>query len=724
MLGPRDALIAQLVKSLGLVNDAGLKRATELKKRFPNQGFEQILVSMGLLDKAGYTRLLAAYQAQQAKAPPSKPAAPARATPAAKPRAEPGSDDGLIVPDEEDQRALARRPARGVPTPDPLATPPSDENLSTDTPPPDEDAILAEPTLQLRDDPAQKPTDTDEDAILAEPTLMIREDEKPKFKGAPPKGKPAPAPKNEDAILAEPTLMLRDDELKSPPKPAAKPADKKRPPPRPEPTLKPTSEDLILAEPTLMMPDEELRAAPPPKARKGELELELKPTSEDEILAEPTLMVPTDEEDAARPAKTNEEAILAEPTLMLGDDELKSGGRPGGDFPNLDLMPSDEAGTGGFFAGNAPAAPAPAEAPLELPANLVAGEAPAPQGPKGPQPGAKKKAKGGVLDRKEFERRSKLRMSYEGLHIGDYEIVGELARGAFGVVLRVKPESTAKTLARERGFQGEFMAMKVMLETNDPEETRRFMDEVKVLIELVHPNIIRIFDAGVEKGLKYYTMELIEGVDTRTLVREQGGKLPVLYAVRIAKDVAAALAVVHQKTIYHRDLKPANVMIDRKSQPYRTVLIDFGLVTKKQTGEKKDDGLILGTPSYMPPEQAKPKGGFGEVNGTSDIYSLGATFYFLMTGTSPFPGKDPREIIKRVCTEPPPSPTTLNPEIPKSIAALCMKCLAKNQRERYVAARLLEQELEKELNAAQLKLKAKGFVRKLFGGGSGTPPKA
>src|SRR5262249_43343610 len=156
-----------------------------------------------------------------------------------------------------------------------------------------------------------------------------------------------------------------------------------------------------------------------------------------------------------------------------------------------------------------------------------------------------------------------------------------------------------------------------------PEETRRFMDEVKVLITLVHPNIVRIFDAGVEKGLKFYTMELIEGVDSRTLVREQGGKLPVLYAVRIAKDVAAALAAVHQKTIYHRDLKPANVMVDKASQPYRTVLIDFGLVAKRQGEKGKDEGLILGTPSYMPPEQAKPKGGFGEVNGTSDLYSLG-----------------------------------------------------------------------------------------------------
>jgi serine/threonine-protein kinase len=158
-------------------------------------------------------------------------------------------------------------------------------------------------------------------------------------------------------------------------------------------------------------------------------------------------------------------------------------------------------------------------------------------------------------------------------------------------------------------------------------------------------------------------------------------------------------------------------MIDRARQPYRTVLIDFGLVAKQKVN-KSDEGLILGTPSYMPPEQAKPRGNFGAVNATSDIYSLGATFYFLMTGFAPFPGKDPREIIKRVCTEPPPDPTSLNPEIPRSIGAICMKCLAKAQRDRYPSAAALVKDLDKELSSAQRMLKAKGFMRRIFGSGS------
>ncbi len=445
-------------------------------------------------------------------------------------------------------------------------------------------------------------------------------------------------------------------------------------------------EEKILAEPTIMLPDEELRRKPVVAAPR-------QPT-EDEILAEPTLLVPDDNLIAPASNVPSEEQILAEPTILVRDDKV-------------DLMPEPEVEV-------------PPDVDIAVPDDITVGASAPVISDVAPVPGAKKQ-RSGRLDRKEFERRSKLRMGFEGMTIGDYEIAGELSRGAFGVVLKVKPGTQARALAKQRGFSAELLAMKVMLSASDPEEARRFTDEIQVLINLDHPNIVRMFDAGGDAGLQYYAMEMIQGVDSRTLVRENGGKLPVLYAARIARDVASALESVHQKTIYHRDLKPANVMIDREAQPYRTVLIDFGLVAKR-TVSKGDEGLILGTPSYMPPEQAKPKGGFGEVNATSDIYSLGATFYFLMTGQAPFPGKDPREIIKRVCTEPPPDPTTLNPEIPKSIAAICMKCLAKPQRDRYHSATLLTKDLDRELSSGQLKLKAMGFMRKIFGGGSGRTP--
>jgi hypothetical protein len=744
VLDKRDELIAWLGKSLGLVSDTALARATELKKRFPGKPLEQLLDESGFLTKENKAKLAAAFnqKIREGQGQGQRGAAPAAKVPArpGKPQAR-ADDSGVIVPDAEDADMLARAV-------DPLATPPSEDTLGSD-----EDL-----------------TEAEEAELLAEPTIMMQdEDLKPKARARPPEPKPAPRPQprpapsqraprpepkplppsEEDEILSEPTIMVPDEELAAPPSRPA-PARGRAPPPRPAQQPAPPSEEEILSEPTIMVPDEEM-SAPAPPAKKGSGQRPPLPEQgEEEILSEPTLMVPDDElallpeEPETQPLA--EEAILAEPTLMLPEEDLRTAprgrpparpGAPGsGRSPaprptKKTPSPEDEAALLAEPTIVLPGAKEP-EAPLDLlpeepsgevaiPEDLTAGGVPAEPASSGPpQPGVKKRS--GKLDRREFERRSKLRMGFEGMTLGDYLIEGELSRGAFGVVLKVRPESQAKLLMKERGFSGELMAMKVMLETHDPEETRRFMDEVKVLIGLVHPNIIRIFDAGVENGLKYYTMELINGVDSRTLVREQGGKLPVLYAMRITKDVAGALASVHAKTIYHRDMKPANVMIDRGSQPYRTVLIDFGLVTKK-TLNKADEGLVLGTPSYMPPEQAKPKGGFGEVNATSDVYSLGATFYFLMTGQAPFPGKDPREIIKRVCSEPPPDPITLNAEIPKTIAALCMKCLAKPQRDRFTSAKLLEKELEKELASAQLKLKAKGFMRKIFGsGGSGRQP--
>ncbi len=146
---------------------------------------------------------------------------------------------------------------------------------------------------------------------------------------------------------------------------------------------------------------------------------------------------------------------------------------------------------------------------------------------------------------------------------------------------------------------------------------------------------------------------------------------------------------------------------------YRAVLIDFGLVTEHE--ENKDKGLILGTPSYMPPEQAQPRGGHGSINSTSDIYSLGATLFFLLTGRAPFIGKDPRKIIQMVVNDPPPDPVSLNPQIPRRIGDVVLKCLEKRQRDRFHSCNQLEAELEKELRSGRMKLKAKSFFGKFLG---------
>ncbi|MCW8141147.1 MAG: serine/threonine protein kinase, partial [Planctomycetota bacterium] len=474
-----------------------------------------------------------------------------------------------------------------------------------------DDSTYEEPTIRLRDEP------DDEEGLLAQPTLVLRDDD-------------APAPvvlseSSDDAIFAEPTMMLRDE-----------PA--------------PTDEERLFAEPTMVLADE-------PAA-----------TDEDALLGQPTLVL----KDAP------EDDIYAEPTLVLKDEPRKSD-------------------TG----------------PIEVDLRLGRDVSPAEQQKSNRlMPGVKSKKGGGPLTRDEFQRRLKMRQGFDGFSIGDYKVVTEIARGAFGVVLEVEPGGVIKSLARERGYEGN-LALKVMLENKaDPRETQRFLDEVKVLIRFDHPHIVRMFDAGVEQGLTYYSMELIKGTETRSHVLKHG-PMPPLLAVRVGKEIAAALAYVHSQRTYHRDLKPQNIMLDQRTQPYKALLIDFGLVTEHLSGA--DKGLILGTPSYMPPEQAQPRGGHGDVNVTSDIYSLGASLYFLLTGQPPFGGKDPRQIIKQVVSEKPKDPSELNPNVPKGVATIVLKCLEKKQRDRYHGAKQLEADLESTLKSGQMMLKAKSFLGKFLG---------
>ncbi|RMG10367.1 MAG: serine/threonine protein kinase [Planctomycetota bacterium] len=445
-------------------------------------------------------------------------------------------------------------------------------------------------------------------------------------------------------------------------------------------------------------------SAPPSEARSAALRrrglsdsdvLPLPPSDEeelevpDDVFDEPTLVL--GDEGTAEPAvfdqKTvvlpdDEPAVFDQKTVVLPDDEPALELLPGGDSDRLELaLPPEEDPR---LAEGAPTPP--------------------------PSPGARQDK---VLTGSEFQRRLEKRQGFEGFRLGDYRILGEISRGAFGVVLDAEPGGVTKSIGLDRGYEGN-VALKVSLENrSDPRATERFLEETRVQIGFDHPHIVRIFDCGVEAGLTYYSMERIEGLEARRHVLDNG-PMPPLLAVRIVKEIAAALAYVHQRRIYHRDLKPHNILLDQRTRPWRAVLIDFGLVTEHLAGDK-DKGLILGTPSYMPPEQAQPRGGHGPINATSDIYALGATLYFFLTGRAPFTDRDPRKIIRKVVNQAPVDPAELNPAVPRRIADLCLKCLAKKQRDRYHSARQLEAELERELRSGQRKLKAKSFLGRFLG---------
>jgi hypothetical protein len=480
-----------------------------------------------------------------------------------------------------------------------------------------------------------------------------------------------------DDVYAQPTMVLRDE-----PDPPIIMSESGEVDP---PAKADEEDDAVFAEPTMILRDdakeeEALLAEPTMIVRE--------PSDEDEIYAEPTMVL-------AEPP--DEEELLAQPTMIVKDEEDI--------YSEPTMIVRDE-----------PVAKKSDSGPLDF--DLRLGRDVAPDEQRGPskraplQPGVKSKKGEGPLSRDEFQKRLKMRQGFEGFSIGDYKVLNEIARGAFGVVLEVEPSGTAKSLARERGYEGN-LALKVMLENKtDPRETERFLAEVKVLIRFDHPHIVRMFDAGLEQGLTYYSMEFIKGVETRTHVLKHG-PMPALLAVRVAKEIASALGYVHQQRTYHRDLKPQNIMLDQRVQPYKGLLIDFGLVTEHLSSA--DKGLILGTPSYMPPEQAQPRGGHGDVNVTSDIYSLGASLYFLLTGQPPFSGKDPKLIIKSLVSEKPRDPSELNPTVPKNVAAIVMKCLEKKQRDRFHSAAQLEADLQSVLASGQMMLKAKSVLGKFFG---------
>ena len=469
---------------------------------------------------------------------------------------------------------------------------------------------------------------------------------------------------SEDELLAQPTMIVPDDRAQE------------------------LTEDELLAQPTMvvrdtgalgdeMLSEEEFHQAQTEmlarKAREQELledDLLAQPTmivkggggeppmSEDEMLAQPTMIV---SEGAEGGLSDSEEELLAQPTMIMNESSKTM--RPPGAKPKQ---------------------------PTLIPGRQAAG---------------------GALDRETFQRRLRARQPFDGLKVGDYMIKKELARGAFGVVLEVEPTGMAKSMASQRGYEGS-LALKVMMHQSD-DETERFLDEVRALIGFDHPHIVRMFDAGVEAGLTYYSMELIEGLEARQQVQRKG-PLPALFAVRIVKEIASALSYVHAQKIYHRDLKPQNIMLDTTAQPYRSLLIDFGLVAE-QEAKSRDKGLIMGTPSYMPPEQAQPRGGHGPINATTDIYSLGATFYFLLTGKPPFSGRDPRKIIKQLLEKPPKDPVKLNAQVPRKVADVVLRCMEKAQEDRYASARQLEGELDSFLRAGQRKLKAKALLGRFLG---------
>ena len=268
---------------------------------------------------------------------------------------------------------------------------------------------------------------------------------------------------------------------------------------------------------------------------------------------------------------------------------------------------------------------------------------------------------------------------------GDYELLEEIARGGMGIVYKARQKSLDR-----------IVALKLLLfgPQASPEFAKRFRAEAVLAASLQHPNIVAIHEVGVHEGQQFFVMDYVAGPSLARLVGRQ--PLPARRAAGYLKTVAEAVHYAHERGILHRDLKPSNVLIDANDQPRVT---DFGLA--KQLTSTSDFGLrtsdftitgqVLGSPNYIPPEQALGKR--GKLSRQSDVYALGAMLYHLLTGRPPFQGESLTDTLQQVLNTEPLAPRSLNPSVPRDLETICLKCLEKEAPRRYATAQELADEL-------------------------------
>lgn len=258
-----------------------------------------------------------------------------------------------------------------------------------------------------------------------------------------------------------------------------------------------------------------------------------------------------------------------------------------------------------------------------------------------------------------------------GKTLGGYAVLEQIAKGGMGSVYKAKQLALGRIVALKR--------LSTRLEGG--EFLQRFLTEAKAAAKLSHPNIVQVYDIGHEHGFHFIAMEFVEGDSLKARI-ESKGALPPLDAVRIGIDVASALACAHESNIIHRDIKPDNVMIGEKGQ---VKVADFGLAkllggSLGDDGHLTQDGLGLGTPHYMAPEQATNAKG---ADHRADVYSLGVTIYHMLTGRPPFEGTSALDIVNKHGCETPVPPCEYNPDIPSSLCDVVSKMMAKKPEDRY-----------------------------------------
>jgi WD40 repeat protein/predicted Ser/Thr protein kinase len=282
---------------------------------------------------------------------------------------------------------------------------------------------------------------------------------------------------------------------------------------------------------------------------------------------------------------------------------------------------------------------------------------------------------------------------------GDYELLEEIARGGMGIVYKARQASLDRIVALKMLLFGPLAG---------PEFVQRFRTEASAAASLQHPNIVAIHEVGFREGQHFFAMDYVAGRSLAEIVRD--GPLPAQRAAGYVKTIAEAIQYAHERGILHRDLKPSNVLIDEFDQPRVT---DFGLAKRL---EKETDltlsGQVLGSPNYMAPEQAAARR--GQVGKRSDVYSLGAILYHLLTGQPPFAALTVAETLEQVRNVEPTSPRLSNPHLARDLETTCLKCLEKEPARRYATAQDLADELGRFLNKEPILARPVGRLEKVW----------
>ena len=283
-------------------------------------------------------------------------------------------------------------------------------------------------------------------------------------------------------------------------------------------------------------------------------------------------------------------------------------------------------------------------------------------------------------------------------YFGDYETISILGQGGMGVVYKARQLTLNRLVALKMIRNAEFA---------NEDQVRRFQNEAEAVATLDHPGIVPIYEVGAYQDQRYFSMKLVEGqgLDKRLAVLANDHRT----GARVVAEVADAVSHAHQRGILHRDLKPANILLDSQGQAHVT---DFGLAKRiEEDAGLTVSGAIMGTPSYMAPEQAAGQSSL--VTTASDVYGLGAILYAALTGRAPFAGDSVMNTLDQVRNRAPQPPTRLRPNLPRDLEVICLKCLEKDPRHRYLSAQALADDLNRWLRGEPIAARPVGPVVRL-----------